>query len=193
MNWISAGEFQEIGEATKGRAALHGQAILSRYPITDAGVMVFADQARLRWRLNPVQPRRGGRMALRARTGGMLVYTAHLESGGNDTFAASSWTRWFAISSARRGPMNVSCLREISTIPRPAIVDVSCDRAEGFIDSHGATPRLTSIGRSHPIDWIFVKNLALLDSDVYMVKGVSDLFPVLASVMPIQVLAAPSR
>jgi endonuclease/exonuclease/phosphatase family metal-dependent hydrolase len=24
-------------------------------------------------------------MALRARTGGMLVYTAHLESGGNDT------------------------------------------------------------------------------------------------------------
>ena len=85
MNWIAAGEFQEIGEATKGRAALHGQAILSRYPITDAGVLVFAEQARWRWRLNPVQPRRGGRMALKARTGGMLVYTAHLESGGNDT------------------------------------------------------------------------------------------------------------
>src|SRR4030095_8969004 len=84
MNWLFAGEFQEIGEGTKGRAALHGQAILSRYPITDAGVLVFADQARLRWRLNPVQPRRGGRMALKARTGGMLVYSAHLESGGND-------------------------------------------------------------------------------------------------------------
>jgi len=60
MNWIFAGEFQEIGEGTKGRGALHGQAILSRYPITDAGVLVFMEQARLRWRLNPVQPRRGG-------------------------------------------------------------------------------------------------------------------------------------
>jgi endonuclease/exonuclease/phosphatase (EEP) superfamily protein YafD len=65
--------------------------------------------------------------------------------------------------------------------------------AAEFVDSHGGTPRLTSIGRSHPIDWIFVKNLAFLDSDVYMVKGVSDHFPVFASVMPIQVLAAPSR
>jgi endonuclease/exonuclease/phosphatase family metal-dependent hydrolase len=151
MNWVAAGEFQEIGEATKGRAGLHGQAILSRYPITDASVLAFADQAHLRWRLNPVQPRRGGRMALKARTGGMLVYSAH------PPLARSSMFR---------------------TI-----------RAERFVDSHGGTPRLTSINRSHPIDWIFVKNLALLKSDVYVVKGVSDHFPVFASVTNVPVAA----
>jgi hypothetical protein len=32
MNWVAAGEFQEIGKATKGGAALHGQAILSTRP-----------------------------------------------------------------------------------------------------------------------------------------------------------------
>ena len=196
MNWVFAGEFQEIGEGTKDRAALHGQAILSRYPITDAGVLVFAEQARLRWRLNPVQPRRGGRMALRARTGGMLVYTAHLESGGNgnERCAASNWTRWSGISSARRGPLNVSCLREISTIsPWRNRRCFGAIRAERFIDSHGATPRLTSISRSYPIDWIFVKNLAFLNSNVYMVKDVSDHFPVVASVANVQVIADQDR
>jgi hypothetical protein len=44
--------------------------------------------------------------------------------------------------------------------------------SERFIDSHGASPRLTSIGRSYPIDWIFVKNLAFLESNVYLVNGV---------------------
>jgi endonuclease/exonuclease/phosphatase family metal-dependent hydrolase len=115
-NWVAAGEFQEIGEATKGRAALHGQAILSRYPITDAGVLVFAEQARLRWRLNPVQPRRGGRMALRARTGGMLVYTAHLESAGNDTLRRKQLDEMVHDQQREARPMSVSCVRPISTI-----------------------------------------------------------------------------
>ena len=43
----------------------------------------FASQDRWRWSINPVQPRRGGRIALRARTGGILVYNTHIESGEN--------------------------------------------------------------------------------------------------------------
>jgi endonuclease/exonuclease/phosphatase (EEP) superfamily protein YafD len=62
-------------------------------------------------------------------------------------------------------------------------------RAESFVDSHGGTPRLTSISRSYPIDWIFVKNLALLDSNVYVINGVSDHFPVFASVTTAQLVA----
>jgi endonuclease/exonuclease/phosphatase family metal-dependent hydrolase len=192
MNWVAAGEFQEIGEATKGRAALHGQAILSRYPITDAGVLVFADQARWRWRLNPVQPRRGGRMALRARTGGMLVYTAHLESGGNDTLRRKQLDEMVRDQQREARPDERVVLA--GDFNNPPVAQSSMFRAIGaarFVDSHGGTPRLTSINRSHPIDWIFVKNLAFLDSDVYMVKGVSDHFPVLASVTPIPVVADP--
>jgi len=200
MNWIAAGEFQEIGEATTGRAALHGQAILSRYPITDPGVLVFAEQARWRWRLNPVQPRRGGRMALKARTGGMLVYSAHLESGGNDTLRRKQLDEMVRDQQRETRPderiviagdFNNPPMAGSSRASRPSMFGAIT--AASFVDSHGATPRLTSINRSYPIDWIFVKNLALLDSDVYMVKGVSDHFPVFTGVTNVQVTANPDQ
>ncbi len=183
MNWVAAGEFQEIGEGRKGRGGLHGQAILSRYPITDAGVLVFAEQARLRWRLNPFQPRRGARMALRARTGGMLVYTAHLESGGNDRLRRKQLDEIVRDQQLEARPAErVVIAGDFNNPPVARSSMFRAIRADSFIDSHGATPRLTSINSSHPIDWIFVKNLALLDSNVHTVKGVSDHFPVVASV-----------
>src|SRR5262245_1766815 len=74
MNWITGGEFQEIGEGGD-RPCVSGQAILSRQPINDGSVVRFADQASFKWRFNPAQPRRGGRMALRAATSGVVVYS----------------------------------------------------------------------------------------------------------------------
>ena len=64
MNYVTAGEFQEIGEGRRDRPCVSGQAILSRLPIADATTVRFEDQATLKWRLNPAQPRRGGRIAL---------------------------------------------------------------------------------------------------------------------------------
>ena len=190
MNWVFAGEFQEIGEGIQRRAALHGQAILSRYPITDAGVLVFAEQARLRWRLNPVQPRRGGRMALRARTGGMLVYSAHLESGGNDTLRRRQLDEMVRDQQREARPAErVVLAGDFNNPPVAQSTMFGAIRAAHFIDSHGARPRLTSVRGSYPIDWIFVKNLAFADSNVYMVEGVSDHFPVGASVTNLQAIA----
>ena len=183
MNWVFAGEFQEIGEGTKGRAALHGQAILSRYPIADVGVLVFADQADFRWRLNPVQPRRGGRMALRARTGGMLVYSAHLESGGNDTRRRRQLDEMVRDQQRLARPdERVVLAGDFNNPPAPRSSMFGAIRSGGFTDSQGAAPRITSIGGAYPIDWIFVRNLAFVESSVYTVNGVSDHFPLLASV-----------
>ena len=84
MNWVSGGEFQEIGEGRHGEPCVSGQAILSRLPLVDAHVIRFDDQASMKWRLNPAQPRRGGRVALGVRTGGLLVYSLHLESGSDE-------------------------------------------------------------------------------------------------------------
>src|SRR4029453_16500339 len=86
MNWLFAGEFQEIGQGRPGTAALTGQAILSRYALSAPAVLPFPHQARLRWRANPWQPRRGARMALRVETAGLRLYNAHIESGKNDAF-----------------------------------------------------------------------------------------------------------
>src|SRR6185369_13868967 len=79
MNWVHAGEFQEVGEGTRDRAAVTGQAMLSRSPIHDAAAIVFRDQS-WRWRWSPTQPRRGGRVALRARIAGIDIVNLHLES-----------------------------------------------------------------------------------------------------------------
>jgi hypothetical protein len=38
--------------------------------------------------INPVQPRRGGRIALRARSAGILRYNTHIESGENTPLSA---------------------------------------------------------------------------------------------------------
>jgi len=85
MNWVSGGEFQEIGEGRRGRAAITGQAVLSKQPIDGVEVLRFKAQARLKWSINPAQPRRGGRMTLKARTAGVRFYNTHIESGGNDS------------------------------------------------------------------------------------------------------------
>ena len=84
MNWVAAGEFQELGEAREGAPAITGQAILSKFPIYDAATLPFKAQDRWRWSFNPVQPRRGGRLALKARTAGVMFYNTHIESGGNE-------------------------------------------------------------------------------------------------------------
>jgi hypothetical protein len=44
MNCVTTGEFQEIGEGRAGTAALTGQAVLSKDPITEPAVIVFNDQ-----------------------------------------------------------------------------------------------------------------------------------------------------
>src|SRR6188508_3352501 len=84
MNYVTAGEFQEVGEGSRNRPCVSGQAILSRLPIGDATTVRFEDQASLKWRLNPAQPRRGGRIALSARIAGAVFYSVHLESGGDE-------------------------------------------------------------------------------------------------------------
>ena len=61
MNWVAAGEFQEIGESRDAAPAITGQAILSKVRIENADVLSFSAQDRWRWSVNPVQPRRGGR------------------------------------------------------------------------------------------------------------------------------------
>jgi endonuclease/exonuclease/phosphatase (EEP) superfamily protein YafD len=129
-------------------------------------------------------------MALRARTGGMLVYTAHLESGGNDTLSREQLNEMVRDQQRQARPAErVVLAGDFNNPPVAQTSMFGAIRVERFIDSHGATPRLTSIGRSHPIDWIFVKNLAFLESNVYMVNGVSDHFPVVASVSHVQVAA----
>ena len=180
MNWISAGEFQELGEEIGESAALTGQALLSRRPIADSHVIAFQSQARLRWRLNPLQPRRGGRIALRARVDDVVFYTVHIESGGDDHLRRRQIEETVADASGITAPAIVIG-GDFNNVPPPksAMFTPLADR--GFVSVSGAGAP-TSIRHRHPIDWIFTRGFAQTSAEVRPVAHVSDHYPIVATV-----------
>jgi endonuclease/exonuclease/phosphatase family metal-dependent hydrolase len=162
MNWVFAGEFQEIGEGRHGRPALTGQAILSRYPISETSVLGFKSQASMRWRLDPFQPRRGGRMVLCARSCGVAIYNAHIESARNDQFRARQVNEMLADYVRIHGAAAPVILAgDLNTGPALRSPVVQSIVSEGFADAlgHASESRKTAVRHRHPLDWIFVKHL----------------------------------
>ena len=183
MNWVAAGEFQEIGESSKGIPALTTQAILSRYPITGATTIRFAKQALLRWQLSPVQPRRGARIALKARTAGVQLYNAHIESGGNETLRTRQMRQIlddFAHNRTENGRAIIA--GDFNNIPAARSPMFRALGEGGFQDALERTaPVRTSAGNKHPIDWIFVRGL-MAEGQVVDTGKASDHFAVLAEI-----------
>lgn len=176
MNWISAGEFQEVGEASGGPAAVTGQAMLSREPITDASTIVFGDQASMRWRLNPTQPRRGGRIALRGRTAGVTFYNLHLESLGDDQMRTRQLTQVLDDARTRTGAVVIGGDFN-NDVAFQSFMFQGLGRA-GFTDALGKIDaRQTSINHRHPLDWMFVKGARPSAGRVERVDGASDHYP----------------
>jgi len=194
LNWVFAGEFQEIGQSRRNIPALTGQAVLSRYPIDNAFALPFENQARLRWRLDPLQPRRGGRMALRVESGGVLVYNAHIESAKDDRFRYKQVDEMLFdrlhptradLPVVVAGDFNTGNVPDKSPVVRGLIDD-------GFVDALGAfaTPRRTSVNHAHPLDWIFIRNMAPREGRVIEVPKASDHFPLEAAVVRSQLQRA---
>jgi endonuclease/exonuclease/phosphatase family metal-dependent hydrolase len=186
MNWVAAGEFQEIGEGRSGTSAITGQAILSKYPIDSAAVLRFKAQDRWRWSVNPMQPRRGGRMALKAETAGMLVYNTHIESGDNEVLQRSQIEEIIADQSHGRsaeGPVVIGGDFNNGPILRSAMFGYLS--AAAFSDALGELGDRgpTSYGQQHPIDWLFVKNVTPNGGRVVGISDppASDHFPVSAA------------
>ena len=185
MNWLFAGEFQEIGQGRPGAAALTGQAILSRYPISAPAVIPFSHQARVRWRASPWQPRRGGRMALRAQTAGLRVYNAHIESGKNDAFRRKQLAQLAADDEAiatSREPVVMAGDFNCGPFGHGRVLETVHDR--GFVDALDGDPgsRRTSVRRAHALDWILVRQLSVSSAGVGLRHCGSDHFPVWAEV-----------
>jgi endonuclease/exonuclease/phosphatase family metal-dependent hydrolase len=184
MNWVEAGEFQEIGQARGGASAITGQAILSKFPIDDASVLRFKAQDRWRWSINPVQPRRGGRMALKARTAGVLVYNTHIESGGNYRLQHKQMAEIVADQSALERSTPVLIAGDFNNGPLAHSPTLSSLASAAFMDALGgdaARRGPTSLGQAHPIDWIFIKHLAPANGRIIDAKMASDHSPVVAA------------
>jgi endonuclease/exonuclease/phosphatase family metal-dependent hydrolase len=181
MNWVSAGEFQEIGEGKGTAPAMTGQAILSRDAITDASVIVFADQSSIQWRLNPLQPRRGGRIALRARTGGLLVYSLHLGSLGDDEQRSSQLSDVLSDQSWQRAE-DVVIAGDFNNARGYRSSMFAGFGSAGFVDALGHAPRRTAVNHGRPIDWLFAKGARHSSGRVERVENASDHYPLIATI-----------
>ena len=185
MNWLFGGEFQEIGQGRADAAALTGQAILSRYPITSPRVIPFAHQARFRWRASPFQPRRGARMALRAHTAGVRVYNAHIESGKNDGFRQKQLADVGAHEDALAAPHQpVVIAGDFNCGPFGHLSMLDTLHQRGFVDALDGHPgnRRTTIANQHALDWVVVRWLTVLSGGVAANHAGSDHYPVWAKV-----------
>jgi endonuclease/exonuclease/phosphatase family metal-dependent hydrolase len=197
LNWVSGGEFQEIGEGRRNRPATTGQAILSKVRITDAEVLTFEAQAKWRWSINPVQPRRGGRIALKARTAGVLLYNVHIESGGDDSLqrrqVAEVLLDQMRETSSANGPVliggdfNNGPLLRSTMFQSLSVADFT--DALGSRDTRGPT----AFGQRHPIDWIFLRNARGVHGRIVDTKSASDHFAVFAAVGPLASIASLAR
>ncbi len=99
MNYVFGREFQELVQGSEASPAYHGQATLSKWPISNPRLIRFSRQSHFwqpRWflpRIEPFQERLGGRIALVSEINvagsKLLTYNLHVESRGNDELRLS--------------------------------------------------------------------------------------------------------
>ena len=95
LNYVFGWEFEELAQGSRASPAYHGQATLSRWPLSDSSILRFRNQSNFwqsRWfipNFRALQRRRGGRMALLNNVlipgRSMATYNLHCESRGSSS------------------------------------------------------------------------------------------------------------
>ena len=170
MNYVFGREFQELTQGSKTSPAYHGQATLSRWPLSNSRMIRFQKQSHF-WRphwflpeIAPFQERLGGRMALVSAVDiagkTIVVYNLHLESRGDDNLRCSQldealddarqYNRDTAILLAGDFNLDVSQAAAASAISRAQFQDA-------FANQHVPTTPGSFLEHGRIIDWIFTR------------------------------------
>jgi endonuclease/exonuclease/phosphatase family metal-dependent hydrolase len=170
MTYVFGQEFQELTQGSKTSPAYHGQATLSRWPLSNSRIIRFQKQSHF-WRphwflpeIAPFQGRLGGRIALVSEiniAGKIIVtYNLHLESRGDDQLRRSQLDE--ALANAMRYNSDTSILLtgdfnlDASTEP----VATAISRAkfqDAFANHHAPTTPGSFLENGRAIDWIFTR------------------------------------
>jgi endonuclease/exonuclease/phosphatase family metal-dependent hydrolase len=135
----------------------------------------------IRWRLNPDAAAARRRIALRARTAGLVFYSVHLESGGGDELRTSQLHDVLA-DAARQPAGNMVIAGDFNNRVAFQSFMFSGVAAAGFADAVGSDgERRTSINHRHPIDWMFVRGATARSGHVERVEDASDHYPIVAT------------
>jgi endonuclease/exonuclease/phosphatase family metal-dependent hydrolase len=170
MNYVFGREFQELTQGSRSSPAYHGQATLSRWPLSDSRILRFQKQSNF-WRphwflpeVEPFQERIGGRMALVCETAiagkRLVTYNLHRESKGDDALRCSQIEE--TLQDARRydistpivlaGDLNLDVSRE------PASTAITQTQfLDAFANYHVPTTPGSFLEPGRTIDWIFTR------------------------------------
>jgi endonuclease/exonuclease/phosphatase family metal-dependent hydrolase len=191
MNYVFGREFQELTQGSRASPAYHGQATLSRWPLSGARIIRFRSQSNFwnpHWflpEISPFQERLGGRLALvvEANIAGknVITYNLHLESRGDDGLRCSQLGE--TLDDARQYPAKT---------PIVLAGDFNLDVSEGagatalsqaefqdtFANHHVPTTPDSFLEKGRIIDWIFTRGLApSSDRKVHRSVRASDHYP----------------
>lgn len=191
MNYVFGIEFQELSQGSHQSPAYHGQATLSRWPISKAHILRFQRQSKF-WhpywwvpKLAFLQRRLGGRMALRTdvsignRT--LVVYNLHLESRGNDSLRCAQLIE--LLDDANRCSRNLTVIAAGDfnfdiTQPESSSAIANASFYNPFAGVGIQTTRPQRFGQSKAVDWILIRGLLRAASpQVHRSIAASDHYP----------------
>jgi endonuclease/exonuclease/phosphatase family metal-dependent hydrolase len=194
MNYVFGREFQELAQGSKDSPAYHGQATLSKWPISKPRLIRFSRQSQFwqpHWflpKIEPFQERLGGRIALVAEinvSGRKLVtYNLHLESRGNDALRISQLGEVLSDATCYDAKCPVIVAGDLNLDASKAAVALQLTRA-GFQDAV-SSPRSTPTTPAHGlfegrrrIDWAFIRGpLRASSGQVHGNVKASDHYPI---------------
>jgi endonuclease/exonuclease/phosphatase family metal-dependent hydrolase len=191
MNYVFGREFQELTQGTKTSPAYHGQATLSRWPLSNCRIIRFQRQShfwRPHWFLSeipPFQERLGGRLALvgDANIAGktIVTYNAHLESRGDDQLRCSQLEE--VLEDSKRHTSNTAVLltgdfnMDVSQGPAAGAI-TRAQFQDAFAKHHEPTTPGSFLERGRIIDWIFTRGrVRSIEPLVHRSVSASDHYP----------------
>jgi len=170
MNYVFGREFQELTQGTKTSPAYHGQATLSRWPLSNCRIIRFQRQSHF-WRphwflpeIPPFQERLGGRLALVSDVNiagkTVVTYNAHLESRGDDQLRCSQLEE--VLEDSKRHTSNTAVLltgdfnMDVSQGPAAGAI-TRAQFQDAFANHHEPTTPGSFLEHGRIIDWIFTR------------------------------------
>ena len=191
LNYVFGREFQELTQGSKASPAYHGQATLSRWPLSNSRIIRFQKQSHF-WRphwflpdIAPFQERLGGRMALVSAVniaGKTIVsYNLHLESRGDNPLRCSQLDE--ALDDNKRYSWNTPILLagdfNLDVSETPAATSISrAQFQDAFANQHVPTTPGSFLEHGRIIDWIFTRGrVRVSQPHVHRSVSASDHYP----------------
>jgi endonuclease/exonuclease/phosphatase family metal-dependent hydrolase len=193
MNYVFGCEFQELAQGSKDSPAYHGQATLSKWPISKPRLIRFSRQSHF-WQphwflpnIEPFQERLGGRIALVAQINvagrKCVTYNLHLESRGSDALRIAQLGEVLAdaIACDIDSPVIVAGDLNMDASKEAVALQLAGARFQDAVASPRVptTPARGLFEGGRPIDWAFIRGpLRASSGQVHGSVKASDHYPI---------------